>query len=90
LIGKLKSGQTILLEDGTKIEPEDVYADDSEDYRSNVLIVDCESVSKFESLTTSNILKVKIVLIFFVRIFRATQMELDNWDISSILQLIEF
>jgi hypothetical protein len=58
LIGKLKAGHSVLLEDGTTVEPWEVYAEDSKDYCPNILVVDCDDISKLESLITNGHLQV--------------------------------
>lgn len=60
LIGRLKSGESIKLEDGTVVNPEDVYADETKDFCPNVLIVDCDHISKLESLITNGHLQVTL------------------------------
>ena len=58
LIGQLKAGKPITLEDGRVIKPEDVYADEHEGMQdSSVLIVDATTEAQLESLLTATILQ---------------------------------
>jgi len=58
LIGQLKAGKEITLEDGRVIKPEDVYADEHEGMQdSSVLIVDATTETQLDSLLTASILQ---------------------------------
>jgi hypothetical protein len=59
LVGKLKAGESVFLEDGTTVRPEEVFADDSKDHCPNILVVDCDCIEKLESLSTNSYLQVK-------------------------------
>ncbi|KAI6175848.1 Ribonuclease Z [Aphelenchoides bicaudatus] len=54
MIGKLKAGETVMLEDGTRVAPEEVYAEDSKDACPNILVVECDQIEKLDSLTTNS------------------------------------
>jgi hypothetical protein len=56
--GILKAGNSITLDDGTVIKPEDVYAEDSKDHAPNVLVVECDCIEKLQSLVTNGQLQV--------------------------------
>lgn len=70
LLAKLKSGDSIILDDGRgiynipdefllEIHPDDVLEVDNSIFeRPNLLVVDCSSLSKFPSLNSSPILEV--------------------------------
>jgi hypothetical protein len=60
MIGKLKAGESVLLEDGTIVKPEEVYAEDSKDHCPNALIVECGKLDKLESLVTNSNLQVSV------------------------------
>lgn len=81
LIGKLKSGESIMLEDGTLVKPEDVCADGVKDHCPNILVVDCDHIGKLESIVTNSILQVNrnITKMFYNNNFRVTQMAKNNW-----------
>uniref|UniRef100_A0AC34QLW2 Ribonuclease Z n=1 Tax=Panagrolaimus sp. JU765 TaxID=591449 RepID=A0AC34QLW2_9BILA len=59
LIGRLKAGKSVTLEDGRIIHPEDVYADDDiEGIRdSTVLIVDAVNEGQLQSLLAASVLR---------------------------------
>jgi len=61
MIGELKAGRSILLEDGSVVWPEEVYAEDTKDCCPNVLIVDCDNIEKLASLETNSYLQDYII-----------------------------
>jgi ribonuclease Z len=63
MIGKLKAGESVLLEDGTTVNPEEVYADDSKDLCPTALVVECDHIDKLDSLVTNSNLQVRALQI---------------------------
>ncbi|GMR50826.1 hypothetical protein PMAYCL1PPCAC_21021, partial [Pristionchus mayeri] len=59
LIGKLKSGESITLPNGTEVKPEDVFTDDSDDAseKKRLLIVDAADEGYARSLSESTIIR---------------------------------
>lgn len=64
MIGKLKAGESVLLEDGTVVKPEEVFAEDSKDLCPNALVVECDQIEKLDSLVTNSHLQVSSRIFF--------------------------
>lgn len=57
LIGRLKNGEQVTLDDGRTIQPDDVYAETVDRTQPTVLIANCPSLSMLDRLKQSNHLR---------------------------------
>ncbi|VDM44577.1 unnamed protein product [Toxocara canis] len=66
IIGRLKNGESITLDDGRTIKPEDILFSESAKEDPNVLIVECVDLEAVESLRDNSLLQAKFFLFVFL------------------------
>lgn len=64
LIGQLKAGKTVVLPTGETINPEQVYAEQTnQNDKSSLLVVEIETDEKLESIYNNSIMQVKLIFL---------------------------